>query len=66
MRLNEEQLKTINSLKNAPSFYAFAGMLEDERDVIIAGLTSAKLEQVQVLQGKLQLITELIKMFNKE
>ncbi|RLD03466.1 MAG: hypothetical protein DRI65_12845 [Chloroflexota bacterium] len=62
LRLNEEQVKSLSSLKQSPAFYKFIQLLEDELEVNIKGLiTSKDVTLMHQMQGKSQLLSELIR-----
>jgi len=61
LRLTQEQLKNLSSLKQSPAFYKLKTLLIDEQSVSIKGLTTAKdVVIIHQLQGRLQLLDELL------
>ena len=61
LRLTQEQLKSLTSLKQSAGFYKFKTLLIDEQSICIKGLTTAKdVITIHQMQGRLQLLDELL------
>jgi len=62
LRLTEEQQKALTSIKNSAGFYKLIKLLEDELEFNIKGLiTSKDVQLIHQMQGKSQLLSEIIK-----
>ena len=62
MRLTDEEMKAISSLKMNPNFQKIISIFEKEYDVSITGLLRAKKDSFFALQGRATLLNELIKL----
>lgn len=60
IRLTQEQMKAFSSLKGNQSFYKFTQLLEAEKELGITGLMTATPDKMQVLQGRVKLLDELL------
>jgi len=61
LRLTENEMKTLSSLKQSSSFYKLTDLLKKEQAIGIKGLMkSLDASRIHQLQGRLQLLDELL------
>ena len=63
IRIKEELVKSIFSLQREPNFHRLTQLLEEEYETCITGLIAASKDKMQPLQGRAQVLSELIALF---
>ncbi len=65
MRPLQEHIKAISSLKGNHNFAKIINLLVKEKEFVITGLMNAPADKVGALQGKAQLLDELLKLIQE-
>lgn len=65
MRPLQEHTRAISSLRTNHNFIKIIELLELEQSLVITGLMTAPAERVGALQGKAQLLEELLKLIRE-